>query len=1151
MSTQVRSRHAVFAALVGVLIVLGAVGAAASRPSAAETLSCPPGYVLPAREEAAFRSSGVKEVETLHKEVLANSICVSSKHPESLIELELRGRQIDAVRSAPNARTHPGAFASALDERAKMTKKVAGTEGTWKQYGKGPLISNDPAYNSVNGLGLANVMGRIDSLTYDRVNKRLFAAKGTGGIWLSQDYGDTWRSIGDGLPSQIVGAVAWSSANGGTVLAISGDPTFGGGGYTGYGAFYSNDLGQTWKRAQGIPDGALGFEIEIDESNPSEVYAATHFGLYRSTDGGRTYANVNLPTGECSGVAGGTGGQPECQLANVVTDVVVRAPGGVNGDVTPGTVVAVVGWRAGQRKNADGTVQSPHNGLFRSTSGAPNTFVKLPAPGFTPQERIGRVEFGPTTGAQQDHDYLYAIVQDAVVLNGGLDVIDAPEGVTDPRAGGTVLNGIYVSNDFGANWTRMADDNAIAKNPATGSALVGVGQALGYEPGVQGWYNQWIAPDPTRFSADGIPTRLAFGLEEVWQNELPLPMSGPASFKVIGRYFSDNACLMLTLGLPECPTNRPPTTSNTTHPDQQDGVWVPDTLGGVTLAVGNDGGFYKNHVAPGHELDNGGWGYGNQEGFSTLLPYDVAMANDGTVYAGLQDNGHAKITPAGDQYMIYGGDGTFAEVDPANSDVAYEAYVFADMRVTTDGGRSWSDMVPPVTNSRFVNPFEMDSTDVNHLVTGGNEIAETISGPNTADGGDHDWKIVYDLGTATKPGDASATPSTTDPANGMSAIDVHGDAIYAGFCGVCDALNARAPFKSGIATNVAGAQPAQRMTSDGWHIASATGLPNRFVTSVAIDAADVRTIYVTLGGYSRRWVPPNTLQDQNPDSGVGHVFKSTNAGETFTDISGNLPDVPATWITRRGDNQVIVGTDIGVFANGTLGGSTYAPLKGLPVVPMSTMNLKPDDPNLLVAATYGRGVWTYKFTRTVPGGGGGTPPIESPTAPLGVPLAGPFGFELGTEGWTVTKSGGTGLTEWKRGPSGHLSATSFQVVPYTDESTTSLSSPQIDQPGGWVFVDFRNKRDTEPGFDFLHVEWSSDGTTWTKAPWVWDTATSSWSNATTFDGKNEGYPAFALDKAAFKAPAGPVQVRFRFASDELISAPLYEGVSVDDVALGR
>jgi hypothetical protein len=1099
------------------IVAVGSAGVLSERTAA--PAACPAGY----------------------KPVAANS-CLSLKHPESVLELEIRGRQFDAVRSAPHGKTHPSAFAGALEQRAAMPRSVDGSEGTWRPLGHGPLISNGPAYNSVNGLGLVHLQGRIDSLAYDPASRRLFAAKGTGGIWLSSDFGDTWRSIGDSLPSQVVGAVAWSSANGGTVLAVSGDPTFGAGGYTGYGAFYSTNLGKSWKKAKGIPDGALGFEIEVDPTNALEVYAATGFGLYRSTDGGKNYVNVNLPTGECSGVAGGG----HCQLANVVTDIAIKGTGGVNADVPAGTVIAAIGWRAGRRKNSDGTIQSEHNGLYRSTSGSPNTFVKLGGSGFTPQERIGRVEFGPTTGASQDKDYLYAIVQDAVVLNGGIDVIDAPENFPPaPVAGGTVLNGVYVSKDFGATWTLMADDNVIAKNPATGSALVGVGTALGFEPGVQAWYNEWVAPDPTRQSATGVPTRLAFGLEEVWQNELPVPMDGPATFKVIGRYFSDEACLLLTLGLPECPTNRPPTTSTTTHPDQHDGVWIPDTLGGVTLAIGGDGGFYKNHVAPGHELDNGGWGNGNQEGFNTLLPYDVAMANDGTVSAGLQDNGHMKITPDGEQFMVFGGDGTFAEIDPANSDVIYEAYVFNDMSVSTDGGKSWRGIDPGLTNTRFVNPFEMDPTNANHIVTGGNEIAETTHGPETEaghDAGGNTWTVLYDLGTQQHPGDAAATPSATDPANGMSAIDVHGDTIYAGYCGVCDTLNASAPFKSGIATNAGGS----------WHIAAATGLPERFVTSVAIDPTDAtkQTIYVTLGGYSRRWVPPGTLQDQNPDPGVGHLFKSTDGGETFVDISGNLPDAPATWVTQRGASQLIVGTDIGVFANALAGGTTFAPLRGLPVVPISTMNLKPNDPNLLVAATYGRGIWAYSFTQTIPGGGGGGGTVERPAAPLGVSLAGPFGFELSEEGWTTAQSGNP-LHAWKRGAPGHNSGTSFQLTPYFDESTATLTSPAVDQPGGWTFVDFRNRRDTEPGFDFLTVEYSTDGTNWSAAKWIWDTATGDWSDQLAFDAQNAGYPAFAAERVAFKAPAGPLQLRFRFSADQLISSPLYTGVHVDDVAIGR
>jgi hypothetical protein len=443
----------------------------------------------------------------------------------------------------------------------------------------------------------------------------------------------------------------------------------------------------------------------------------------------------------------------------------------------------------------------------------------------------------------------------------------------------------------------------------------------------------------------------------------------------------------------------------------------------------------------------------------------------------------------------------------------------------------------------------MDPLDARHLVTAGNEVVETVHGPDTGSSADKDWVTVYDLGTAQHPGDPAATPSATDPANGMSAIDVHGDAVYVGFCGRCDILNAQAPFLRGLATNVGGAEPPERTTSKGWHIASANGLPNRFITSIAIDPRDLRTIHVTLGGYSRRWVPPGTLQDDNRNVGEGHLFKSIDAGENFVDVSGNLPDVPATWVALRRD-QAIVGTDVGVFASSSKGGTTYAPLAGLPVVPISTMSLKPGDPNLLVAATYGRGIWTFRFAKSLPGSGdgGGLPPLEPPPAPLGLSLAGPFGFELSEEGWTTSST--TLTTFWRRGSPGHASTTSFQVVPYTDESTATLSSPAVTQPGGWVFVDFRNRRDTEPGFDFMHVEWSADGgATWSAVPWFWNGT--QWSRDMTFDGRNASHPAFDLVQAAFEAPAASVLVRFRFVSDALISAPLFEGVYVDDVKIYR
>ena len=44
-----------------------------------------------------------------------------------------------------------------------------------------------------------------------------------------------------------------------------------------------------------------------------------------------------------------------------------------------------------------------------------------------------------------------------------------------------------------------------------------------------------------------------------------------------------------------------------------------------------------------------------------------------------------------------------------------------------------------------------------------------------------------------------------------------------------------------------------------------------------IDPNDPRIIYVTLAGYSRKWIPPGSLNDANTNVGEGHVFKSTDA----------------------------------------------------------------------------------------------------------------------------------------------------------------------------------------------------------------------------------------------------------------------------------
>ena len=86
----------------------------------------------------------------------------------------------------------------------------------------------------------------------------------------------------------------------------------------------------------------------------------------------------------------------------------------------------------------------------------------------------------------------------------------------------------------------------------------------------------------------------------------------------------------------------------TTHPDQHAALLVPTGDGGVTLYAGNDGGVYKQAVAAGGAFSQTAWGRGSNgtaaAGFlRTLQPYQAVGSKDGTVYAGLQDNGSIKI----------------------------------------------------------------------------------------------------------------------------------------------------------------------------------------------------------------------------------------------------------------------------------------------------------------------------------------------------------------------------------------------------------------------------------------------------------------------------------------------------------------------------
>ena len=123
------------------------------------------------------------------------------------------------------------------------------------------------------------------------------------------------------------------------------------------------------------------------------------------------------------------------------------------------------------------------------------------------------------------------------------------------------------------------------------------------------------------------------------------------------------------------------------------------------------------------------------------------------------------------------------------------------------------------------------------------------------------------------------------------------------------------------------------------------GLPPRFVSEIEVDSSDAtgKTAIATFSGFNG-----------NSPGFPGHVFKTTDGG-TWTDISGNLPDIPATCVAIAGAT-IYVGTDIGVFQSNDNGTTWVFIDNGLPHVAVFGLdrNLATGD---IIASTHGRGMF--------------------------------------------------------------------------------------------------------------------------------------------------------------------------------------------------
>ena len=132
-----------------------------------------------------------------------------------------------------------------------------------------------------------------------------------GGVWKSDDYGRTWTPIFDQQPTQSVGAIAVAPSDPNIIYVASGEGLHRPDLSVGNGIYRSADAGKTWVHL-GLRGGQQIPALVVDPRDPNRLYAAVlghpygpngERGIFRSTDGGKTWLNV-LSVDENTGGSG-------------------------------------------------------------------------------------------------------------------------------------------------------------------------------------------------------------------------------------------------------------------------------------------------------------------------------------------------------------------------------------------------------------------------------------------------------------------------------------------------------------------------------------------------------------------------------------------------------------------------------------------------------------------------------------------------------------------------------------------------------------------------------------------------------------------------------------------------------------------------------
>jgi len=324
---------------------------------------------------------------------------------------------------------------------------------------------------------------------------------------------------------------------------------------------------------------------------------------------------------------------------------------------------------------------------------------------------------------------------------------------------------------------------------------------------------------------------------------------------------------------------------------------------------GNDGGINIS--------TNAGLNWGSPIQIPATQFYEIGLDanNPLAYYGGTQDNGTNRTQDSGlnNWQHIFGGDGFYVIVDFTNPNIIYAESQFGNLGKSTDGGNYFFDATNGINSSEPTNwstPVIMDPNNSNILYYGTDYLYRTTDGAGN-------WTKI--------------SPKLTDYSGlrlgtltTMAVAPTNSNVIYVG----TDDSHIWVSSDNGSSWNE---------ISD--------GLPIRWVTRVAVDPTNENIVYATFNGL--KW------RDPQP-----HVFKSTNKGTTWSDISSNLPDAPvnAFAVDPVEPSRLYLGNDVGMYVSFNSGQSWWVLGEGLPILPIGDIEIHPTTREL-VAGTYGRSMY--------------------------------------------------------------------------------------------------------------------------------------------------------------------------------------------------